>query len=61
MINEWWALLSQIGLWGWIFSMLAFIFKVFPHRDTCNGRVGLFWGCVSLLFFVAWVVGMVCT
>ena len=60
MINEWWALVSQIGLWGWIFSMLAFIFKVFPQRNAYHGRAGLFLGAACIVFFATWVLGMVC-
>jgi len=60
MIHEWWALLSQIGLWGWIFSVIFFIFTAFSRRSEFNLH-SIKWGVLSVVFFACWVVGMILT
>jgi hypothetical protein len=57
MIHEWWALVSQLGLWGWIFAVIVFIFKAFPEQDRFN-YASYGYGLISLMSFVVWVVGM---
>jgi hypothetical protein len=57
MIHEWWALLSQLGLWGWIFSVVFFIFSAFTRQGEFNTR-SYKWGVVSVCSFAFWIVGM---
>jgi hypothetical protein len=57
-MNEYWALLSQFGLWGWVVAILFFIHYSFPCRDKFVVQAALKWGGISLCFFVFWVAGM---
>jgi hypothetical protein len=57
-MNEWGVLLTLVGVWGWIGSLLMFMFKAFPARGEFRTRQGLSWGSVAVLFFGLWIVGM---
>lgn len=57
-MNEYWALLSQIGLWGWVVTVLFFIHYSFPGRDRFVTREAFKWGGISICFFSCWVAGM---
>jgi hypothetical protein len=57
-MNEWGVFLTLFGVWGWIASMVIFIFKGFPARGVIVGRQVAIWGCTVLSFFVCWIVGM---
>jgi hypothetical protein len=57
-VNEFGVILSLIGVWGWIGSMLLFIFKGFPSRSEFKAKQASIWGGSSLLFFCCWIVGM---
>lgn len=57
-MNEYGALLSQFGLWGWVVTILFFIHDSFPDRDTFIAKTALKWGGISICFFVCWVAGM---
>ena len=57
-MNEFWALLSQIGLWGWVAAVLFFIHYSFPRENQFIAAAALKWGGLSLGFFLFWVTGM---
>jgi len=57
-MREWWALLCQIGLWGWVFCIVGFILQSFGERNAFNGRAAVRWGGGTLLLIVVWIVGM---
>jgi len=57
-MNEYWALLSQFGLWGWVVTILFFIHYSFPDSERFVSRAAFKWGGISLCFFVFWVTGM---
>ncbi len=57
-MNEYWGLLSQLGLWGWIVTILFFIHYSFPHQDKFVFKAALKWGAISLGFFSFWIAGM---
>lgn len=57
-MNEYWALLSQVGLWGWIVTMLFLIRSAFPENNLFVARAAYKWGGISLCFFASWVAGM---
>jgi hypothetical protein len=57
-MHEGWALISQIGLWGWIGSVVGFILNAFGDSGAFDRKAGYRWaGCVVVLFAM-WVVGM---
>lgn len=58
MLHEGWAVVSQIGLWGWIVSVIVFIVRAFPARDVLDGRVAAGWGVTVAVFFALWITGM---
>jgi hypothetical protein len=53
-----WSIVTLIGLFGWVFSALVFLFKVFPERGQFNARPARLWGTLLLIFYAVWVVGM---
>jgi len=57
-MNEYWALLSQAGLWGWVVSILFFIHYSFPNSEQFVVKAALKWGGISICFFIFWVTGM---
>lgn len=57
-MNEYWALLSQVGLWGWIATVLFFIHYSFPGRDHFVMKAAVKWGGISMAFFLVWIAGM---
>jgi len=59
MINEGWAFICVIAVWGWILSLVAFILKVFPARNTFEKRSAIIWGVSFIAFYVIWVTAMI--
>lgn len=57
MIREGWALLAEIGLWGWIFTTIGLIVHSFSGK-TFNGRKALPWGAMVVVLYTVWVVAM---
>ena len=58
MLNDGWAIVCQIGLWGWIVSTFAFIVTAFPARGRFELKAARWWGGALALFFALWIVGM---
>ncbi len=58
MSHEYWSIVVVLGLAGWIASMLMFIFKAFPQRDRFEKRPALIWGGCVIVFFAAWITGL---
>jgi hypothetical protein len=54
-----WGIITVIGVWGWILSIVGFIVKVFPTGDRFNGRSAISWGSSFIFFYALWVVGMI--
>ena len=59
MLHDGWAVLCQIGLWGWIVSTMVLIVKAFPVRSVINIQAAGRWGGVVAVCFALWVLGMV--
>jgi len=57
-INEYWGVVSQIGLWCWIFFVILTIYKTFPAKDEFIRKSALKYGSFSLFFFLLWILGM---
>ena len=53
-----WAVVMMAGLAGWLCSTLFFIFRSFPGRGRFLARPALTWGCVLVVSYVIWIVGM---
>lgn len=58
MVNEFWAFVCEAGFFGWVGCTLAFIFRAFGADDSFHGRRGAFWGCLVVVFYGLWVLGM---
>ncbi len=59
MINEVWALISEIGLWGWTAAAAGLILQAFPSRDNFRKGPAVVWGGCLILFYAIWVTAMV--
>lgn len=59
MLHDGWAVVCQVGLWGWIASTLIFIVKVFPMRGVMNVKAAGRFGGAMAVFFTLWIMGMV--
>lgn len=57
-MNEWGVFLSLVGVWGWIGSLLVFIFRAFPSRGAFSVRSAMIWGGMIVIFFSCWLGGM---
>lgn len=57
-MNEYWALLAQFGVWGWVISILFFIHSSFPNSEQFVLKEAFKWGGISLCFFIFWITGM---
>ncbi len=60
-MNEGWAVVCVIGVWGWILAGVGFILSAFPRRDSFNGRSAAVWGGSFLFFYAMWIAGMINT
>jgi hypothetical protein len=58
MIHEGWALICEIGLWGWVAAAAGLILCAFPRRDEFRKVPATIWGGSLLLFYALWCVGM---
>jgi hypothetical protein len=58
MRNEWWGVITVVGVWGWILAGIGFILKAFPVKDRFDKRGALMWGITFLFFYAMWVLGM---
>jgi len=58
MENEAWGVISVVGVWGWMLSVVGFIIKSFPGGGRFNGRSAMIWGGCFIFFYALWVVGM---
>jgi len=59
MINEWWALVCEIGLWGWVAATAGLILQAFPSRDTFRKGPAFLWGGCLLFCYAIWIAGMI--
>lgn len=58
MSDNFWSLILLAGMFGWIASTLAFIFKAFPSRGQFEARSALKWGLVMGSSFFIWIAGL---
>jgi len=54
-----WSAVLTLALAGWVFSILALIFRAFPERDKFLRPEAGRWGGVALFFFLLWVVALI--
>ena len=59
MANESWALLCEIGFWGWILSIVGLTLQTFARKDNFNKKYAFLWGVGTALFYAFWIYGMV--
>ncbi len=58
MIDESWALLCELGFWGWVLAAAGFFLYAFPRRGTFRSGVAVLFGGGFLSCFALWVLGM---
>ena len=59
MLRDGWAVVCQVGLWGWVAATIVFITKAFPRRGHMDGKAAGLWGVAVVAFLSLWVLGMV--
>jgi hypothetical protein len=59
-MNEYWGLVAQAGLWGWIVAVLILIHTSFPADNCFVIKSAVKWWVISLVFFAFWITGMLC-
>jgi len=58
MENEVWGIISVVGVWGWILSVVGFAVRSFPSGGEFKGSSAMIWGGSFIIFYALWVVGM---
>ncbi|HLG20444.1 MAG TPA: hypothetical protein VI895_11600 [Bdellovibrionota bacterium] len=53
-----WVLVAQVGFWGWIFAVVGLIFRGFDSEGRMQLRHSISWIGGIVLFFAAWVTGL---
>jgi hypothetical protein len=59
VVNENWALLCEIGFWGWTLSVIGLLIQTFTQNTVINKISTTLWGFVSVVFYFFWIYGMV--
>jgi hypothetical protein len=57
-MNELWAVVTIIGLMGWLSSTLLFIFRSFPEQGRFEKRPALVWGGALVISYAVWIAGL---
>ena len=52
------AIITIIGLAGWIWATITFLFRAFPARGVFDAAASRRWGVVAVIFFAVWVAGL---
>lgn len=58
MPDQWWAVVAQLGFWGWILAVSGLILHAFPARGVFNRRPAALWGAAFLVLYAIWIIGM---
>lgn len=58
MSDNLWSLIIVIALWGWVCSVIFFIFQTFTGREQFNVKAARFWGVFVVAFFGIWIAGL---
>ncbi|RNC68719.1 MAG: hypothetical protein ED859_09355 [Desulfuromonadales bacterium] len=58
MLHDGWAVVCQVGLWGWIVFTVVFIVRSFPRRGSFRRDLAFRWGGAVISFFILWIAGM---
>lgn len=55
-----WTLILEIGLFGWIGSVIGFLLQGLTRGGSPKLRSGpaVFWGIMTIVFYVLWILGM---
>lgn len=58
MLNEGWAVVAQLGFWGWVLAVIGLILHAFPARGSFNRRGAAVWGAGFVVLYAFWIIGM---
>ncbi len=59
MVNENWALFSEIGFWGWIISVTGLLVYTYTRNTDTSKFSTILLGALAVVFYVIWVYGMI--
>lgn len=53
-----WAILAEVGFFGWVGSAIGFIFRAYRDAGRLKGRTALRWGLAIIVFYALWALGL---
>jgi len=53
-----WAILAEIGFFGWVGSAIGFIFRAYRDAGRLSGRAAIRWGLAIIAFYALWTLGL---
>lgn len=59
--NVFWTFVLEVGLFGWIGSLIGFLMHGLTQGQTLRlrSRPAILWGTMVIIFYTLWIVGMV--
>jgi len=59
MNNECWAVLGEVALLCWIFTVTGFLLQSFPSAGVIKSRTAIYWGSGAIFSYGIWIAGMI--
>jgi hypothetical protein len=56
--NTFWALLTEVGFFGWVVCAILFLFKAITPTAGLKPRPAFIYSTAFLLFYAIWILGM---
>jgi len=53
-----WAILAEVGFFGWVGCAIGFIFRAYRDAGRLKGRAALRWGLAIIVFYALWALGL---
>jgi hypothetical protein len=53
-----WSLLAIGGFLGWVGGTIGFLWRVFPTGRIQRWQSAVGWGCVVIIAFTVWIIGL---
>lgn len=53
-----WAILAEVGFFGWVGSAIGLIFRAYRDAGRLKGRAALRWGLAIIVFYALWTLGL---
>jgi hypothetical protein len=53
-----WSLLAVGGFLAWVGGTIGFLWRVFPSGQIQRWQAAVGWGCVVIIAFTVWIIGL---